>query len=90
MGLKTEWVGVALCVVRCRHATRFGRPPSGSRSRRRLHLPMAARRLPSGQVQVALERDNGRCSPSSMGRADDRTFEATAPNRKWIADFTYL
>jgi putative transposase len=59
------------------------RPPSG---RRRENLQLQARRrrrrLPS---DIGI-RPASPIAPNLL----DRQFEATAPNRRWVADFTYI
>ena len=51
------------------------------------------------RLQALKARPRRRCLPSDLGERQatavaanvlDRTFEASAPNRKWIADFTYV
>src|SRR5260370_7671480 len=51
------------------------------------------------RLQALKARPRRRRLPSDLGERQatavaanvlDRTFEASAPNRKWIADFTYL
>jgi putative transposase len=73
-------------------------PPVGL-SKQPLHRCTAIRIDLSGTVQALRARPRRRRLPPDLGERPataiavnvlDRSFEAAAPNRKWIADFTYV
>lgn len=56
----------------------------------RIERLMRAQALRARPRRRKLPADTGECQAEPAGNVLDRQFAADAPNRKWIADFTYI